>query len=98
MKTAQEVLSKYCGLSDEDRMWLSVIQAMEEYTDQFRPTHVKLNNKFHNEKIKCPECGRVQFAKVEHTFPFYTYIHTCKKCSHVIMESEWIMLSKGTIQ
>lgn len=40
-------------------------------------------------KIKCPQCGLEQKAKVTKTFPFYTYIHTCKKCNYVITESEW---------
>jgi len=40
-------------------------------------------------KIKCPECGQEQKAKVTKTFPFYTYIHNCKKCSYVITESDW---------
>jgi len=43
----------------------------------------------HIEKIKCPECLTVQNAKVEHTRPFYTYVHHCEKCGLIIMESEW---------
>ena len=42
-----------------------------------------------NEKIICPECGLIQYAKVEHTIPFSTYIHECEKCEYIIMESEW---------
>ena len=41
------------------------------------------------EKIVCPECGKVQKAKVKHTIPFPTYIHECEKCEYIIMESEW---------
>ena len=41
------------------------------------------------ESIICPECGYIQYAKVEHTIPFWTYIHECEKCEHIIMESEW---------
>ena len=40
-------------------------------------------------RIKCPECGTIQDAIVEHTIPFDTYIHFCEKCGFVIMESEW---------
>lgn len=41
------------------------------------------------EKIVCPECGQIQYAKVEDTIPFPTYIHECEKCEYIIMESEW---------
>ena len=44
--------------------------------------------KVHNETIKCPECGAIQLATVEHTKPWWTYIHECE-CGHVITESEW---------
>lgn len=40
-------------------------------------------------RIICPECGQIQYAKVEHTIPFSTYIHKCEKCEYIIMESEW---------
>ena len=39
--------------------------------------------------IKCPSCNTVQAAICKHTIPFYTYIHYCKNCNYVIMESEW---------
>ena len=41
------------------------------------------------EKIVCPECGYIQYAKVEDTIPFPTYIHECEECKYIIMESEW---------
>ena len=41
-------------------------------------------------KIKCPECGEVQDAQVEHGVPFFTYLHWCQNCEYVIMESEFI--------
>lgn len=47
------------------------------------------NIKFHFESIVCPECNVEQLAKVDHSIPFYTYIHECIKCGHTIMESEW---------
>jgi len=43
----------------------------------------------HKEKIKCPECNTVQTARIEHTIPWYTYIHKCTNCGYTIMESEW---------
>jgi hypothetical protein len=43
----------------------------------------------HYELIKCPECGYIQWAKVEHTFPWWSYVHWCTQCNYCIMESEW---------
>ena len=43
----------------------------------------------HTVIIECPECFIQQQATVEHTFPWATYIHECKNCKHLIMESEW---------
>jgi ribosomal protein S27E len=48
----------------------------------------------HTEEIRCPECGLVQFATVDHTFPWWTYIHDCLGCGYTIMESDWIVLEK----
>jgi hypothetical protein len=48
----------------------------------------------HFENIKCAECGKVQQAIVEHSEPFYTYVHTCVSCGYVIMESEWNRLTE----
>lgn len=45
--------------------------------------------KTHKEHIWCPNCGKHQVAKVEHTNPFWTYIHECITCGYTIMESEW---------
>ncbi len=45
--------------------------------------------KSHEETIKCPECGFVQLADVEHTLPWWSYVHHCVNCKHKIMESEW---------
>ena len=42
----------------------------------------------HSERIRCPECGTEQDATVQHTRPFWTYIHHCS-CGYTIMESEW---------
>lgn len=41
------------------------------------------------ETIKCPECNMVQKATVHATAPFFTYLHTCENCKHLIMESDW---------
>lgn len=43
----------------------------------------------HTELIRCPECGAEQDATVEHTWPWWSYIHGCVKCGYIIMESEW---------
>lgn len=45
--------------------------------------------KTHEEKIKCPECSSIQKAIVQHTFPWMSYVHECKNCNYIIMESEW---------
>lgn len=45
--------------------------------------------KTHTEQIKCPQCGDIQTGTVEHTEPWYTYIHICTKCRYVIMENDW---------
>ena len=47
------------------------------------------NTEKHEEEIICPECGRKQVAVVEHTIPFYTYIHECIYCEEIITESDW---------
>ena len=47
------------------------------------------NTPTHTEKIKCPDCGTIQDAIVEHTIPFHTYLHNCEKCNLTIMESDW---------
>jgi len=47
------------------------------------------NIKFHYENIVCPECDTEQLATVEHSIPFFTYIHQCVNCGYTIMESEW---------
>jgi hypothetical protein len=49
---------------------------------------------FHLDKIKCPGCGKIQWGKVEHTAPWYTYIHRCVSCEYIIMESEWDKVTK----
>lgn len=42
----------------------------------------------HEEIIQCPDCGSIEAAAVEHTVPFYSYVHTCR-CGYVITESDW---------
>ncbi len=48
----------------------------------------------HPEKIICPECNKYQYALVEHTDPWYTYLHECEQCNYIITESEWESLPK----
>jgi hypothetical protein len=42
----------------------------------------------HAERIKCPKCGTIQDASVQHTVPFWSYAHECP-CGYWITESEW---------
>ena len=42
----------------------------------------------HTERIICPSCKREVEATVEHTWPFYSYVHVCE-CGYTITESEW---------
>ena len=44
---------------------------------------------YHTEYINCPECGWLQPAMVEHTIPFYSYVHECTQCKFPITESDW---------
>lgn len=46
------------------------------------------NMETHHEIIKCTNCGSIETAEVEHTIPFYSYVHTCQ-CGYVITESDW---------
>ena len=41
--------------------------------------------------IRCPQCGWRQLAQAYwyEGDPFPTYSHTCSKCEHEIIESEW---------
>jgi hypothetical protein len=50
----------------------------------------------HKELIICPECENRQWAIVEHTEPFYTYIHNCPVCKYVITESDWNVVKAPT--
>ena len=45
-----------------------------------------MTTKTTTESIVCPECGKVQKAKIKHTMPFDTYIHECEKCKYIIMK------------
>ena len=47
-----------------------------------------MNKKHHHEIIECPGCNKIQLVKVEHTVPWYSYVHFCR-CGYIIMESEW---------
>lgn len=50
---------------------------------------MKINNLMNIVKIKCPECNSIEDAEVEFGILWNTYIHECKKCNYLIMESEW---------
>ena len=46
-----------------------------------------MNAQSHIERIVCPSCGKVQDATVEHTMPWWSYVHECD-CGNIIGESE----------
>jgi hypothetical protein len=50
-----------------------------------------------SELIRCPECKTDQWATVEQDdgVPFARYIHDCRNCGHVILESEWNRVSNA---
>lgn len=62
-------------------LFLAVYFSIEEREDE--------NSKMHYEKIKCIDCNHEQIAEVQHTWPWWSYVHTCTRCGYVIMESEW---------
>jgi hypothetical protein len=43
----------------------------------------------HQEMIVCPGCMSPELATVEHTVPWWSYVHECGVCRHMITESEW---------
>ena len=45
--------------------------------------------------IECPECGSIETAVEDYTTVPFTYIHSCNKCGHVIMKSEWNKVEEG---
>jgi len=50
---------------------------------------------YHAETILCPHCHLEQEAVVAHTYPFWTYSHTCTCCGYEIGESEWERVESG---
>jgi protein gp37 len=51
----------------------------------------------HTETIWCPECERVQAAVVEHSVPWFTYVHKCVGCGYLITESEWNAVKESVV-
>ena len=51
---------------------------------------------YHYECIKCPACGLLQRAMVEHTIPFSSYVHECTECGAIITESDWEKVDQST--
>ena len=80
---------------------MSTIECVAHWCKQFAiglnrnggqpPLNIKMppSRRKHHEMIKCPECKKLQIAIVQHTVPFFTYIHECCECKYTIMESEW---------
>jgi len=52
----------------------------------------------HTECIHCPNCEDIQEATVEHTVPFYSYVHFCTTCGYTITESEWQKATEQEIE
>jgi len=50
--------------------------------------------KYHIERIKCPECGKIQPAKVVHCFPFNIYSHCCKNAAISLWKANGIKPTK----
>ncbi len=48
--------------------------------------------------IKCPDCGTIQMATVEHGQIFDTYLHNCDKCNFTIMESDWEVVNQTAVE
>lgn len=47
-------------------------------------------------KVECPECGSIEIAVEDYTTaPFPTFLHSCNKCGHMIMESEWNVVNES---
>lgn len=78
-----------------------IVRLIEEkvpHTEEFRELHARAAGlqyscpaerpDSHTETIICPSCESEQVATVEHTHPWYSYVHTCE-CGYTIMESEW---------
>jgi len=43
----------------------------------------------HLETIRCPNCGAIRTATVQHTYPFWMFVHHCDECDYNITDSEW---------
>ena len=55
---------------------------------------VHVSPEFHTETIKCLKCGKIQEAKVLHTYPWFSYVHECE-CGEIILESEWTKVKEA---
>jgi len=44
---------------------------------------------FQTDHITCPKCGKVQSAKILHTWPKYKYLHQCVDCGFKITKTDW---------
>ena len=80
------ITQKYPLYADLDiKVGLTVRQICE-----LNEEYMKAETVIKTDKIKCPECGKVQDAEVTQHLnaPFATYIKNCD-CGYTIMESEW---------
>lgn len=52
---------------------------------------------YHFEKIRCPNCGCIQFATVAHAGYSWDRTHKCKFCDYWIFASEWDLVKGAPI-
>ena len=62
---------------------------MTPQANHAHPERTKRLHRSHHEDIICPKCKAVERATVEHTIPWFSYVHECSKCGFIAMESDW---------
>jgi hypothetical protein len=62
---------------------------MTPQANHAHPERTRRLHRSHHEDIICPGCQAVERATVEHTAPFFSYVHECSRCGKIIGESEW---------
>jgi hypothetical protein len=70
----------------ENPDWVAIVQSA-------KPADID----HHQETIKCPSCGKVQPAIVQHTKPLWTYNYYCD-CDCTIGESEWEEVERPPVE
>lgn len=85
---AQVVRWEEFGLDEETKNQHTMEESMADMGESESKTRTEVPA-FHFELIECPQCGSEQEATVEHTVPFFSYVHHCGQCGYIIGESEW---------